>query len=162
MSTRPAKWCAWPKAGESFFHFVEKGERKSGFLGQNAPPNTANHESPCFGGEGDIQQGVEREVHRLRGCEHILSISGLHVALVVAAFSFGLARFFAGFSRPLLLRFDLNKVSPSRHIPVVFLPFIAGTGVAPCAQPSWPSPFAGPSPGPGNKDLYDALFLAPS
>jgi competence protein ComEC len=91
---------------------------------------------------------------------HILSISGLHVALV-AAFFFGLTRFLVRLFPPLLLRFNLNNTSALVAIfPVIFYTFIAGMGVAAVRSAIMALSFLLALLLDRQKDLYDALFLA--
>ena len=147
--------------GNPFFHFVEKGREKiRAFLDQNAPPEYGGiMKALVLGERGDISRELN-EKFIVSGVNHILSISGLHVALV-AAFFFGLARFFVRLFPPLLLRFDLNKVSALAAIfPVVFYTFIAGTGVAAVRSTLMALSFLLALLLDRQKDLYDALFLA--
>lgn len=147
--------------GNPFFRFVEKGREKiRAFLDRNAPPESGGiMKALVLGERGDISRELN-EKFIVSGVNHILSISGLHVALV-AAFFFGLARFFVRLFPPLLLRFDLNKVSALAAIfPVFFYTFVAGTGVAAVRSTLMALSFLLALLLDRQKDLYDALFLA--
>lgn len=149
------------RAGHPFFHFIEAGrERIRNFLEANAPqPYGGIIKALVLGEKGDIDRETN-EKFIVAGVNHILSISGLHVALV-AAFFFGVVRLFLKLFPSLLLRWPLNKVAASTAIiPVIFYTFIAGLGVAAVRSTimmlslllallldRW-------------RDLYDALFLA--
>jgi competence protein ComEC len=112
-----------------------------------------------LGERGDISKELN-EKFIVSGVNHILSISGLHVALV-AAFFFGLTRFLIRLFPPLLLRFNLNKTSALMAIfPVIFYTFIAGMGVAAVRSAIMALSFLLALLLDRRKDLYDALFLA--
>ena len=147
--------------GNPLFHFVEKGrETIRAFLDQNAPPEYGGiMKALVLGERGDISKELN-EKFIVSGVNHILSISGLHVALV-AAFFFGLTRFLVRLFPPLLLRFNLNKVSALMAIfPVIFYTFIAGMGVAAVRSTIMALSFLLALLLDRQKDLYDALFLA--
>ena len=117
--------------GKPFFHFVERCREKIRvFFDQNAPPESRGIIKALIIGErGDISPELN-EKFILTGVNHILSISGLHVALV-AAFFFAFTRFLLKLFPSLLLRFDLQKTSALVAIfPVIFYTCIAGLGVA--------------------------------
>jgi len=149
------------QAGHPFFHFIEAGREKiRNFWEVNAPrPYRGIIKALVLGEKGEIDRETN-EKFIVAGVNHILSISGLHVALV-AAFFFGVARFIMKLFPSLLLRCPLNKVAASTAIiPVIFYTFIAGLGVAAVRSTimmlslllallldRW-------------RDLYDALFLA--
>ncbi|MGB9698322.1 MAG: DNA internalization-related competence protein ComEC/Rec2 [Thermodesulfobacteriota bacterium] len=149
------------QAGHPFFHFIEASREKiRNFLEVNAPwPYGGIIKALVLGEKGDIDRETN-EKFIIAGVNHILSISGLHVALV-AAFFFGVARLFMKLFPSLLLRWPLNKMAASMAIiPVIFYTFIAGLGVAAVRSTimmlslllallldRW-------------RDLYDALFLA--
>lgn len=119
------------QAGHPFLHFIEaRRERIRNFLEINAPwPYGGIIKALVLGEKGDIDREIN-EKFIVAGVNHILSISGLHVALV-AAFFFGVARLFIKLFPSLLLRWPLNKVAASTAIiPVIFYTFIAGLGVA--------------------------------
>ena len=91
---------------------------------------------------------------------HLLSISGLHVALV-AAFFFGATRLILKLFPSLLLRLNLNKTSALVAIvPVIFYTFIAGLGVAAVRSTIMTLSFLLALLLDREKDLYDALFVA--
>jgi competence protein ComEC len=147
--------------GNSFFHFVEKGREKiRRFLEENAPPDSRGIIKALILGErGDIGNEI-REKFIVAGMSHILSISGLHVALV-AAFFFGATRFILRFFPFFLLRLDLNKTSAlAAVIPVIFYTFIAGLGLAAVRSTIMVLSFLVALLLDREKDLYDALFLA--
>ena len=147
--------------GNPFFQFVEKGREKiRAFLDRNAPSESGGiMKALVLGERGDISRELN-EKFIVSGVNHILSISGLHVALV-AAFFFGVTRFLIRLFPPLLLRFDLNKASALAAIfPVVFYTFIAGTGVAAVRSTLMALSFLLALLLDRQKDLYDALFLA--
>lgn len=149
------------KAGHPFFHFIEEGrERIREFLEVNSPlPYRGIIKALVLGEKGEIEREIN-EKFIISGVNHILSISGLHVALV-AAFFFGVARGLMKLFPALLLRWPLNKAAAlAAIIPVIFYTFIAGLGVAAVRSTimmlslllallldRW-------------RDLYDALFLA--
>ncbi len=149
------------KAGHPFFHFIEAGREKiRDFLNLKAPwPYRGIIKALILGEKGDIDREINDQFITA-GVNHILVISGLHVALV-AAFFFGLIRLVMKLFPFLLLRCPLNKVAAAAAIvPVIFYTFIAGLGVAAVRSTimmlslliallldRW-------------RDLYDALFLA--
>jgi competence protein ComEC len=73
--------------GNAFFHFVERGREKIRvFLDENAPLESRGIiKALVLGERGDISREVN-EKFIVTGVNHILSISGLHVALVAAFF----------------------------------------------------------------------------
>lgn len=147
--------------GNAFFHFVEKGREKIRvFLDENAPLESRGIIKALILGErGDIGKEVN-EKFIVSGVSHILSISGLHVALV-AAFFFGAARLVLKFFPYLLLRLNLNKASALVAIvPVIFYTFIAGLGVAAVRSTIMVLSFLLALLLDREKDLYDALLLA--
>lgn len=149
------------KKGNPFFHFVETGrERIRLFLDQNAPPESRGIiKALVLGERGDIPKEVN-ERFIVSGVTHILSISGLHIALV-AAFFFGVTRFVLSFFPFLLLRLDLNKTSAVAAIlPVIFYTFIAGLGVAAIRSAIMVLSFLFVLLLDREKDLYDALGAA--
>jgi competence protein ComEC len=149
------------KKGNSFFHFVENGrERIRKFIDENASPETGGIiKALVLGDRGDISKEVN-ERFIISGVNHILSISGLHVALV-AAFFFGATRFVLRFFPFLLLRLNLNKTSALVAIvPVIFYLFIAGAGVAAVRSTIMVLSFLLALLLDREKDLYDALFVA--
>ncbi len=78
--------------GNPFFHLVETGREKiREFLDANAPPQSrAIIIALVLGERGNIDRETN-EKFIVAGVNHILSISGLYVALV-AAFFFGATR----------------------------------------------------------------------
>jgi competence protein ComEC len=149
------------KKGNSFFHFVESGrERIRKFFDENASPETRGIiKALVLGDRGDIPKEVN-ERFILSGVNHILSISGLHVALV-AAFFFGATRCVLRFFPFLLLRLNLNKASALMAVvPVILYLFIAGTGVAAVRSTIMVLCFLLALLLDREKDLYDALFAA--
>ena len=149
------------KKGNSFFHFVESGREKiRKFIDENASPQTGGIiKALVLGDRGDISKEVN-ERFIISGVNHILSISGLHVALV-AAFFFGATRFLLRCFPFLLLRLNLNKTSALLAIlPVIFYTFIAGAGVAAVRSTIMVLSFLLALLLDRGKDLYDALFLA--
>ena len=149
------------KKGNPFFHFVESGREKiRKFFDENAPPETGGIiKALVLGDRGDISKEVN-ERFIISGVNHILSISGLHVALV-AAFFFGATRFILRFFPFLLLRLNLNKTSALLAIlPVIFYTFIAGLGVAAVRSTIMVLSFLLALLLDREKDLYDALFVA--
>ena len=147
--------------GNFLFHFVERGREKiRTFMDQNTPPEYGGiMKALVLGERGDISRELN-EKFTVSGVNHILSISGLHVALV-AAFFFGLTRFLVRLFPPLLLRFNLNKTSALAAIfPVIFYTFIAGMGVAAVRSTIMALSFLLALLLDRQKDLYDALFLA--
>jgi len=147
--------------GNPFFHFVERGREKiRTFLDRNAPPEYGGiMKALVLGERGDISKELN-EKFIVSGVNHILSISGLHVALV-AAFFFGLTRFLVRLFPPLLLRFNLNKASALVAIfPVIFYTFIAGLGVAAVRSSIMALSFLLVLLLDRPKNLYDAFFLA--
>jgi competence protein ComEC len=149
------------KKGNPFFHFVESGREKiRNFFDANASPETRGIiKALVLGERGDIPKEVN-EQFIVTGVNHILSISGLHVALV-AAFFFGATRFVLRFFPFLLLRLSLNKTSALvAVIPVIFYTFIAGLGVAAVRSTIMVLSFLLALLLDREKDLYDALFLA--
>ena len=149
------------KKGNPFFLFVESGREKiRNFIDENASPETKGIiKALVLGERGDIPKEVN-EKFIVTGVNHILSISGLHVALV-AAFFFGATRFVLRFFPFLLLRLSLNKTSALMAvIPVIFYTFIAGLGVAAVRSTIMVLSFLLALLLDREKDLYDALFLA--
>ena len=149
--------------GNPFFHFVEKGREKiRNFLDENAPLESRGIiKALVLGERGDIAKEVN-EKFIVSGVNHILSISGLHVALV-AAFFFGATRFLLRLFPSLLLRLNLNKTSALVAIvPVIFYTFIAGLGVAAVRSMIMTLSFLFALLLDREKDLYDAIFLAAS
>jgi competence protein ComEC len=147
--------------GHLFFHFVERGREKiRGFLDGNAPLESRGIiKALVLGERGDIDRAVN-EKFVISGVNHILSISGLHVALV-AAFFFGATRLILKRFPPLLLRLNLNKTSALVAIvPVIFYTFIAGLGVAAVRSTIMTLSFLLALLLDREKDLYDALFVA--
>ncbi len=147
--------------GNPFFHFVEKGREKIRvFLDENAPLESRGIiKALVLGERGDISREVN-EKFIVTGVNHILSISGLHVALV-AAFFFGAARLILKFFPSLLLRLNLNKTSALvAIIPVIFYTFIAGLGVAAVRSTIMVLSFLLALLLDREKDLYDALLVA--
>jgi competence protein ComEC len=149
------------KKGNAFLHFVEGGREKiRRFIDDNASPDSRGIiKALVLGERGDIAKEVN-EKFIVTGVNHILSISGLHVALV-AAFFFGAIRFFFKLFPFLLLRVNLNKASALVAIvPVIFYTFIAGAGVAAVRSTIMVLSFLLALLLDREKDLYDALFLA--
>jgi competence protein ComEC len=149
------------KKGNPFFHFVESGREKiRKFIDENASPATGGIiKALVLGDRGDISKEVN-ERFIISGVNHILSISGLHVALV-AAFFFGAARFILRFFPFLLLRLNLDKTSALvAVVPVIFYLFIAGLGVAAVRSTIMVLSFLLALLLDREKDLYDALFVA--
>ena len=147
--------------GHPFFHFVERGREKIRvFLDGSAPPESRGIIKALILGErGDIDRAVN-EKFVISGVNHILSISGLHVALV-AAFFFGATRLLLKLFPSLLLRLNLNKTSALVAIvPVIFYTFIAGLGVAAVRSTIMTLSFLLALLLDREKDLYDALFVA--
>jgi competence protein ComEC len=149
------------KKGNSFFHFVESGRGKiRKFFDENASPETRGIIKALVLGD---RGGISKEVNErfiLSGVNHILSISGLHVALV-AAFFFGATRCILRFFPFLLLRLNLNKTSAlTAVVPVIFYLFIAGAGVAAVRSTIMVLSFLLAMLLDREKDLYDALFAA--
>ena len=147
--------------GNPFFHFVERGREKIRiFLDGNAPPESRGIiKALVLGERGDIDRAVN-EKFVISGVNHILSISGLHVALV-AAFFFGATRLILKLFPSLLLRLNLNKTSALVAIvPVIFYTFIAGLGVAAVRSAIMTLSFLLALLLDREKDLYDALFVA--
>jgi competence protein ComEC len=147
--------------GNPFFHFVESCREKIRvFFDQNGPPESRGIiKALVIGERGDISQETN-EKFIITGVNHILSISGLHVALV-AAFFFALTRFLLKLFPSLLLRFDLQKTAALVAIlPVIFYTFIAGLGVAAVRSAVMVLSFLLVLLLDREKDLYDALFLA--
>jgi competence protein ComEC len=149
------------KQGNTFFHFVEGGrERIRKFIDETASPKAGGViKALVLGERGDISREVN-ERFIISGVNHILSISGLHVALV-AGFFFGATRFILRFFPFLLLRLNLNKTSALvAVVPVVFYLFIAGAGVAAVRSTIMVLSFLLALLLDREKDLYDALFVA--
>ncbi len=147
--------------GNLFFHFVERGREKIRiFLDGNAPPESRGIiKALVLGERGDIDRAVN-EKFVISGVNHILSISGLHVALV-AAFFFGATRLILKLCPSLLLRLNLNKTSAlGAIVPVIFYTFIAGLGVAAVRSTIMTLSFLLALLLDREKDLYDALFVA--
>ena len=147
--------------GNPFFHFVERGREKiRTFLDRNTSPEYGGiMKALVLGERGDISKELN-EKFIVSGVNHILSISGLHVALV-AAFFFGATRFLIRLFPPLLLHLHLNKTSALVAIvPVIFYTFIAGMGVAAVRSTIMTLSFLLALLLDREKDLYDALFLA--
>ncbi len=147
--------------GNAFFHFVEGGREKIRvFLDENAPLESRGIiKALVLGERGDIRREVN-EKFIVTGVNHILSISGLHVALV-AAFFFGATRFLLRRFPFLLLRLNLNKTSALvAIIPVFFYTFIAGLGVAAVRSTIMVLSFLLALLLDREKDLYDALLVA--
>jgi competence protein ComEC len=73
--------------GNPFFHFVERGREKiRTFLDRNAPPEYDGiMKALVLGERGDISRELN-EKFIVSGVNHILSISGPHVASVKAFF----------------------------------------------------------------------------
>jgi competence protein ComEC len=81
------------------------------------------------GEEGDISPSL-RDAFSRAGVVHVLSVSGLHVALVAAA-GLGALRWLLGRSERLLLRLDAERVAAVLSlVPVVLYTALAGLGVA--------------------------------
>lgn len=149
------------KVGPFFFLFIEECREKiRNFLDENTPlPERGIIKALILGERGDIARELN-EKFIISGANHILSISGLHVALV-AAFFFGVARGLMGLFPPLLLRWPLNKISAlTAVIPVIFYTFIAGSGVAAVRSTIMMLSLLFALIMDRWRDLYDALFLA--
>lgn len=149
------------RQGNAFLHFVEdQREKIRRFLDQKAPVGSRGIIKALILGErGDIPKEVN-ERFIISGVSHILSISGLHVALV-AGFFFALTRFLLKLFPSLLLRFSLNKTAALvAVVPVVFYTFIAGLGVAAVRSAIMVLSFLWVLLLDREKDLYDALFFA--
>ncbi len=147
--------------GNLFFQFIERGRGKIRvFLDENAPPDSRGIIKALILGErGEIAKEVN-EKFIVSGVSHILSISGLHVALV-AGFFFALTRFMLKRSPYLLLRFELNKASALvAVVPVIFYTFLAGLGLAAVRSTIMVLSFLLAVLLDRAKDLYDALFVA--
>ena len=147
--------------GSPFSHFVERGREKiRTFLDQNASLESRGIiKALVLGERGDIGKDVN-EKFIISGVNHILSISGLHVALV-AAFFFGATRLILKLFPLLLLRLNLNKTSALvAVVPVIFYTFIAGLGVAAVRSTIMTLSFLLALLLDREKDLYDALFVA--
>ena len=147
--------------GNAFFHFVESGREKiRKFLDVNAPPHSRGIiKALVLGERGDIERETN-EKFIVAGVTHILSISGLHVALV-AAFFFGVTRWILKLFPAMLLRLPLSKTSALvAVVPVIFYTFIAGLGVAAVRSTIMTLSFLFALLLDREKDLYDALFLA--
>ena len=147
--------------GNAFFHFVERGREKIRlFVDGNAPPESRGIiKALVLGERGDISKEVN-EQFIVSGVNHILSISGLHVALV-AAFFFGATRLTLRLFPSLLLRLNLNKTSALVAIvPVILYTFIAGLGVAAVRSMIMTLSFLLALLLDREKDLYDALSVA--
>ncbi len=147
--------------GNGFFHFVERGREKIRiFFDENAPLESRGIiKALVLGERGDIDKAVN-EKFIVSGVNHILSISGLHVALV-AAFFFGATRFLLRLFPSLLLRLNLNKASAlGAVVPVIFYTFIAGLGVAAVRSMIMTLSFLFALLLDRGKDLYGAIFLA--
>ena len=147
--------------GNAFLHLVERGREKIRvFLDENAPAESKGIiKALVLGERGDISKAVS-EKFIVSGVTHILSISGLHVALV-AAFFFGATRLILRFFPFLLLRVNVNKASAVVAIlPVIFYTFIAGLGVAAVRSTIMVLSFLLALLLDREKDLYDALFAA--
>lgn len=147
--------------GNPFFQFVEQWREKIRmFLDQHAPADSRGIiKALVLGERGDISKEIN-EKFIVSGVSHILSISGLHVALV-AAFFFALTRFIMKMFPFLLLRFHLNKTSALAAIlPVIFYTFIAGLGLAAVRSMIMVLSFLWVLLLDREKDIYDALFFA--
>jgi competence protein ComEC len=149
------------RQGNFFFHFVERGREKiRTFFDENAPPESRGIiKALVLGERGDIDREVN-EKFIIAGVSHILSISGLHVALV-AAFFFGATRLALKLFPSLLLRLNLNKASALVAIvPVILYTFIAGLGIAAVRSAIMTLSFLLALLLDREKDLYDALFVS--
>jgi len=149
------------RMGSAFFHFIESGREKiRKFLDVNAPPHSRGIiKALVLGERGDIERETN-EKFIVAGVTHILSISGLHVALV-AAFFFGVTRWILKLFPAMLLRLPLSKTSALvAVVPVIFYTFIAGLGVAALRSTIMMLSFLLALLLDREKDLYDALFLA--
>jgi len=147
--------------GNPFFHFVEKGrQRIRDFLDETAPASSRGIIKALIIGErGDIPKEVNEKFIRA-GVNHILCISGLHVALV-AGFFFAAARAFLKSFPSLLLRFSLNRMAAlTAIVPVIFYTFIAGLGIAAVRSAIMVLCFLWMLLLEREKDLYDALGFA--
>jgi competence protein ComEC len=147
--------------GNAFFHFVERSREKIRlFFDGNAPRVPRGIiKALVLGERGDIARELS-EKFVISGVNHILSISGLHVALV-AAFFFGATRLSLKLFPSLLLRLNLNKTSALVAIvPVIFYTFIASLGVAAVRSTIMTLSFLFTLLLDRGKDLYDALFVA--
>ena len=147
--------------GNLLFHLVERGREKIRiFIDGNAPLESRGIiKALVLGERGDIERAVN-EKFVISGVNHILSISGLHVALV-AAFFFGVTRLILKLFPSLLLHLNLNKTSALVAIvPVIFYTFIAGLGVAAVRSTIMTLSFLLALLLDREKDLYDALFVA--
>jgi competence protein ComEC len=149
------------RQGNFFFHFVERGREKiRTFFDENAPPESRGIiKALVLGERGDIDREVN-EKFIISGVNHILSISGLHVALV-AAFFFGATRLALKLFPSLLLRLNLNKTSALvAVVPVILYTFIAGLGIAAVRSTIMALSFLFALLLDREKDLYDALFVS--
>ncbi len=147
--------------GNPFFHFVEsRREKIREFLDANAPPHSRGIlKALVLGERGDIDPETN-EKFIVAGVSHILSISGLHVALV-AAFFFGVTRWALKLFPSILLHVPLSKTSACvAVVPVIFYTFIAGMGLAAVRSMIMMLSFLLALLLDREKDLYDALFLA--
>jgi len=153
--------CMEEGKGNVFFSIVERGREKiRDFLDREAPEKSRGIiKALVLGERGDISREVNDQFI-ISGVNHILSISGLHVALV-AAFFFGATRWTLKLFPSLLLRLDLQKTSALVAVfPVIFYTFIAGLGVAAVRATIMTLSFLFALLLEREKDLYDALFFA--
>jgi competence protein ComEC len=147
--------------GNAFYHFVENSREKiREFLDANAPSRSRGIiKALVLGERGDIDPETN-EKFIVAGVNHILSISGLHVALV-AAFFFGVTRWALKLFPSILLHLSLSKTSAFvAMVPVIFYTFVAGMGVAAVRSMIMMLSFLIALLLDREKDLYDALFLA--
>ncbi len=147
--------------GNPFFHLVESGREKiREFFDAHAPPHCRGLiKALVLGERGDIDPETN-DKFIVAGVNHILSISGLHVALV-AAFFFGSTRWTLKLFPSLLLRLSLSKTSAAvAVVPVIFYTFIAGLGLAAVRSMIMMLSFLVALLLDREKDLYDALFVA--
>jgi competence protein ComEC len=109
------------------FELLEKARKpiRAFFADRLSPRNQALFQALILGEQEGVPPDV-RERFTVTGLGHVLSVSGLHVALV-AWFSFALIKWILSLSYELALRIDLRKTSALfTSIPVVAYTCLAG------------------------------------
>lgn len=109
------------------FELLERARKptRAFFAERLSPRNQALFQALILGEQESIRPDL-RESFRVTGLGHVLSVSGLHVALV-ASFAYALIRAILSLSQTLALRIDLRKTAALLTcIPVVAYACLAG------------------------------------
>ena len=116
--------------GNAFLQRIEsfRSEQKKIIHAAAAAPESGILEALILGERGGIPKDLQEKFNRT-GTTHILSISGLHVSIVILV-SLWIARLALQSSEAFLLRFDLTRSAAFLSlIPVFFYAFVAGMSI---------------------------------